>query len=113
MTDRTRGVVYVAAGLSHALEAVQSARSVRKWMPTIPITLFTDVQLSMLPGAPFDELLPLADREQTYAVKIAPLLQSPYEKTLFLDTDTFMCRSCEEVFGLLERFELLVAHDPY
>ncbi len=40
--DGERGIVYVATGERYVREAEESARSVRKSNPYIPITLFTD-----------------------------------------------------------------------
>src|SRR5690606_24189743 len=38
---------------------------------------------------------------------------TPYDKTLFLDADTFVCDDVSELFVLLERFDLAVAQDTY
>jgi hypothetical protein len=37
---------------------------------------------------------------------------SPYDYTLFLDTDTYVCADCSELFSLLEQFDLAVSHAP-
>jgi hypothetical protein len=80
-------------------------------MPDDPITLFTDQ-----PGVTCEaitEFRPIRHVEGEHADKILPLLETPYEKTLFLDTDTLMCEGCGDLFEMLDRFELLVAHDPW
>src|SRR4051794_25219004 len=104
LVNSTKGVIYVAAGLLHAREAAVSAQSVRKAMPGVPVALFTDVHESQLPRGLFDRLFPLNDTRRNFAVKIRPLSETPFERTLFLDTDTVMCRNCDSVFELLDRF---------
>ncbi len=38
---------------------------------------------------------------------------SPYEHTLFLDADTYICDNINELFDLLELFDLALAHDTF
>jgi hypothetical protein len=104
-----RGVLYVATGRKYLDEAVRSARSVKACMPGIHATLFTDASDVIDPC--FDEIRRLENPRYSYIDKIAPLKDSPYERTLFLDTDTCVCVSCDELFTLLDRFEIAAAHD--
>jgi hypothetical protein len=106
-----RGVIYAATGARHLREARCSAQSVKTCMPQVPITLFTDQPEPA--GAEFDSVGGIADPKHDFSDKILPLLETPYEKTLYLDTDTHMCASCESVFLLLDRYDLLAAHDPW
>jgi hypothetical protein len=45
--------------------------------------------------------------------KILQLPNSPYSQTLYLDADTFICGSIEELFDLLTRFDIAAAHDTF
>jgi hypothetical protein len=38
---------------------------------------------------------------------------SPYDYTLFLDTDTYVCEDLTDLFAVLEMFDIAVAHAPY
>lgn len=106
------GVLYVATGEQHRREAERSARTVKAAMPGLPVALATD--LATLPAdGPFDLLVPVTDARHDHGDKIAPLLRSPFERTLFLDSDTHVCRSLPELFALAERFELAFCHDPW
>jgi hypothetical protein len=106
-----RGIIYVATGERYVREALESARSAREHMPNVPIAMFTD--RPELAGPPVDIVLTIDNPRRDFAEKIPPLTRSPFEKTLFLDTDTLVCGNCEELFDMLDRFELLVAHDPW
>src|SRR5690606_25948890 len=34
-----------------------------------------------------------------------------FEKTIFIDTDTYFCDNCDELFNILEYFDFLICHD--
>ncbi len=103
-----RGVIYVATGERCNAEVFQSVRSLRVHHPGVPVTLFTDLNVR---DDDFDEVRRIAEPRHDWTDKITPLLESPYVRTIFLDTDTYICGSLDPVFRLLDRFELAVAHD--
>lgn len=39
------------------------------------------------------------------------MLHSPFEHTIFLDTDTFVCGDFSELFDLLDHFDIAMSHD--
>ena len=45
------------------------------------------------------------------ADKVSHLLLAPYDRTMFIDTDTYVCGDLSGCFELLDDFDLLVAHD--
>ncbi|MBC2593975.1 hypothetical protein H5P28_06840 [Ruficoccus amylovorans] len=106
-----RGILYAAGGERYLQEATRSAQSVRAAMPDVTIAVMTD-DPALAPDI-FDLKLPLEPVTRSYEDKIVALSRSPFEQTLFLDTDTFVLEDCSELFVLLERFELAAAHDPW
>lgn len=96
-----RGVIYVATqGLRFLCEAMASADSVRRLLPDLSLTLFTDLVEPDRPLAPFDivrtfELPPLPSvspwARGLYA-RVATMRCSPYRRTVSLDTDTRVLR---------------------
>jgi alpha-N-acetylglucosamine transferase len=108
--NKTRGIIYVATGKKHCDEAVISARQVKKIMPDMSVTIFTDQEV---PEGLFDHVKPAEPGERGRKAKIRGMASSPYEQTLFLDSDTYMCQSCEDVFWPLERYDLAVVHEVY
>ena len=114
------GVLYIATGASYLEEARRSAQSVKKHSPTLSIGVVTDQ--SIQPDADFDMVLDVSantvleehqERYLTqdtvpYSRKILPLFQSPFQKTIFLDSDTFVAAPLDELFTLLDHFDLLV-----
>jgi hypothetical protein len=57
--------------------------------------------------------VPIANPTHGPEDKIISMAMSPYEETLFLDSDTYMTDDSREVFALLEQFDLAAAHAPY
>ncbi len=115
----SNGFLYTAFGEKYMAEARISARSVKRADPTAKICVVTD--LDLLPGAEFDIVLPMTppDAVENFALqdsgayyrKIPQFLRSPFERTVYLDSDTFVTGPLGGLFDLLDRYDLLVAPD--
>ncbi|MGF1480466.1 MAG: hypothetical protein ACFB4I_13400 [Cyanophyceae cyanobacterium] len=105
------GIIYVATGKKYCAEANISAESVRSVMPDIPITIFTDNRDEIKSNF-FGAIEIIEEPSFSFFDKIKPLAQSPYRKTLFLDTDTFVLEPVYELFQVLDRFELTYCQAP-
>ncbi len=90
-----------------------SARSAKEQMPDIPITLYSDVESTVNGAAAcFDNVIPISRVYHSCRDKIEPLIDSPYARTLFLDTDTYLCDQVYDVFDMLDRFDIALAQAP-
>ncbi len=105
----SNGVVYIATGSSFVAEAIQSAESVKAAMPDKPVTMYSDRPVR---ADAIDSTHVRADFEQHRGDSIIRPDMMPYQRNLFLDTDTFVCTDLTEMFDALERFDILVAHSP-
>ena len=103
------GVLYIATGETYVREAELSAQSVKKLHPCLHICLISNLEVS---SSVFDITKKLELPEFGFIDKIEGLKQSPFERTLFLDSDTVALASLEGVFCLLDRFDIAVAHEP-
>jgi hypothetical protein len=101
----TQGVVYIASGDRYVEEAVYSAHSLRAHSPQLPIVLFSDRDVA---DSPFDEVRIVPTRH--HRPKVDYLSESPFERTLYLDSDTRVVRPLDEMFALLDRFDMAMAH---
>lgn len=101
------GVIYVAQGAGYLDLAERSAASLRPLNPGLPVHLFTD-QPAPRPGL-FDAVREIPAGGPT--PKLACLAESPFARTLYLDCDTLALAPFGDLFGILDRFELAVAHD--
>jgi hypothetical protein len=112
-----KGILYIAIGEDFVDEAKTSVGSVRRHMGDIPIAIVTDSTDYNL--EPFDhhilidntEQIETKDRIWLWDTTIKPEY-SPFEKTLYLDTDTYLCDDVSEMFGLLDQYDLAIARTP-
>jgi len=93
-----------------------SLRSVIKAMPDTPITILTDsVTAKELDTIDTKQVSVKIVKETggfNWDDKINGFLLSPYGRTIFLDTDTYICGDLSEIFRVLDKFDVAVAHDP-
>jgi hypothetical protein len=102
MTD---GVIYVAEGPGYLDLAIRSARSLKALNVGIAVDLFTDQHVE--PGL-FDRVRPIPEGPTP---KLAALPETRFDRTLYLDCDTLALAPLGDLFDILNRFELAVAHD--
>lgn len=102
------GVIYVATGEEFVEEAAISARSVTESMPGVGVTLFTDEEPV---DHPFDDVRVLDTPHYGFLDKVLHLESTPYERTLYLDTDTYVDSDASELFELLDRFDIGAAYN--
>ena len=112
ITDPDFGVLYVATGEKYRKEVLRSVSSLKEIMPDIKTALFVD-DPSGIPVDFFDYIRVIADPTYSVFDKIDPILNTPFEKTLYLDTDTLILEPFYELGDLLDRFELAYCHAPY
>ncbi len=104
-----QGILYIATGERFREEAISSSCRVRQLMPKIPTGLASD---QFPQGNLFSYSIPIERPQGSFADKIAPLAQTPFEETLFLDTDTYLCEAVPEIFEILQRYDIAMAHAP-
>jgi hypothetical protein len=102
----TRGVVYVAIGEEYLSEAETSATSLKRHND-ISTAVFTD---SATESACFDRVITVEGAEAGFAAKIEYMRQSPFDRTLYLDTDTWITDDISDLFSLLDGFEIAAKH---
>lgn len=107
----SRGCIYIATGCAYLDEAFVSYTSLRRHMPDLPVCCFTDDPEY---AKRFFSHVERIDRPfRNFLEKVPPLLKSPFERTLFLDTDTVINAPIDDLFDLLDRFDLAAAPDPF
>lgn len=97
------GYLYVAFGEKYLKELNTAVRSLRDYT-ALPIALITDDK-SYENHPDFSRVI-IHEPIYSYGGKIYCLIKSPFEKTIFLDTDTFVCGSLDGIFDLLDRFDV-------
>jgi hypothetical protein len=93
-------------------EAFASAERVKRHMPDLTTLLYTHdpVEHPAMDRVVTD--IGSKDPDEAKARKIACMADSPFRRTLYLDTDTQVLDQVDELFDLLDAFDLGVAHAP-
>ena len=104
------GILYIATGEKYFREALSSLNSVRKYCPDIQVCIRTDQDVEV--DDPHCAVEIIQSSNDGMGDKVTQLQDTPFESTLFLDTDTWVCENIIGLFELLERFELAVAFAP-
>lgn len=108
MNQQSEGALYIAFGFSYVAEAIMSIKSLKLHMPQLPVMLMTDraEQLGELRGVEVKLVKPSHVR-----AKIDFIADSPFEKTLYLDSDTLINHSLQDIFDLLQVYDVVGTHD--
>ncbi len=101
------GVLFVATGEGFTRAANGAARSLRDKAPGLAIDIFTD-RSDVLERALFDRIETIDDPHRRSKVDCLP--KSRFDRTLYLDTDTRVVADIGEMFELLDRFDIALAH---
>jgi len=103
-----RGVIYFAKGEKYLKECVVSAKSFKKYHPNINLCLFTpDTKFA---HKVFNSIIHIDEQDSPFKTKVDALSKTPFEFTLFLDTDTVVKNSCYELFDFLLSYDMGVAN---
>ncbi len=106
--SRSRGVIYVVTGgRSYLGELMTSIGSLRQFEPDLPVTVFSTFPIPTRPGV---TCIATDPAENPHKLKVYSLSGSPYEQTLFLDTDTFIRGRLEPLFEELKDRDFCAAN---
>lgn len=103
-----RGFLYVATGDEFVEEAILSARYLKR-VSELGVTLVTD---SHVDADAIDTVITLEDPYYSFGDQIAAMQQTPYDETVFLDSDVLVAENPEDVFSLLHRFDIAASQAP-
>jgi hypothetical protein len=104
----SEGVLYVATGNQFVQEAELAVETLSREMPQLSSAIVTDRKTN---PSGFDTVIRLANPSYGFEDKIKGINKSPYDKTVLLDTDTYVVESFSEIFKLLSSFDIAVTHN--
>src|SRR5690349_17051347 len=108
----SQGVLFIATGEKYIRSAIQSAISIRKYCPDLPIHLFAnwkELGFHFEPDPyPFYSVEEVKNPHRRS--KVDYMQHTPFDYTLFLDTDTAFNADIRDMFRLLERFDIAATH---
>lgn len=118
MTHYTRGFITILTGLYSFQDCVHCLASIRKFYTDPIVVLIDQVPLFFHPllkafgnvhllPAPADPNPVLASRR----AKVSLYELSPFDRTLYLDSDICLMQSVDELFAQLDEYDLMMAKD--
>ena len=108
----TQGILYIATGEKYIHAAIRSAKTVNTYCPNLRIHLYADWQnydfkFEQSPF-PFSSIGKIENPHRRS--KVDYMASTPFDKTLYLDTDTTLNADISDMFRVLERFDIALAH---
>ena len=113
---------YIADKQRYITEARRSAKSLRACMPDVDTILFTPLKEIVNRGyEEFTHVIVLPEREHEFwfldhtrymGIALDKLWHIGYNKTIFLDTDTYIVEPVYELYEMLRTFDFMGAHAP-
>lgn len=106
MSEST-GFLYIATGEEFVKEARLSAQTVDEQHPHIPICLITDSEVT---DPVFDQVQILDNPEFGFEDQILNLADTPFDRTIYLDSDIYADDSVEDLFEILNQIDVALAY---
>ena len=108
MNKIEKGFLYIAFGESFTKEALMSIKSLKRFNQE-PVALFTDQEQTK----DFDGLVDLYAKidPKHIRAKVDFINQTPFQKTVYLDSDTLIVRNISDMFDVLDRFDVALTND--
>lgn len=105
------GVIYYATGEKYLNEAEFSCRSLKRHS-SFPVALITDDASYQNPL--FDDVIVFDPAGfHPYQNKVRILQKSPFEKSIFIDTDTMVIKSINKLSRILEEYDFYITPCPH
>ena len=89
---------------------LNSAVSLKRAMPELPITAFSQFPVE---HAVFERVIQVEPTRDGFYDKSRLIQDSPYDRTLFIDADTYVLEPVPELFTLLDQFDCAATHEEY
>lgn len=116
--QHTHGVVIYATNKPvYVAQAVDLARSIKAHAPDVRVALFTNLQaVAQAQGqGVFDRVISYVpvyqpSGELAFMDKLRVIAQSPFDHSLYLDSDMYVFCDVRDLFALLRRFQVVITH---
>ncbi|MGD0792427.1 MAG: glycosyltransferase [Terriglobales bacterium] len=105
------GAIYILTKNERYVDlALQSVASLKRAMPDLPVTVFSQFPMS---SPLVERVVPVQPTRDGFYDKTKLMQESPYDRTLFIDADIIVVEPFPELFGLLDRFDCAATHEEY
>lgn len=107
----TQGAVYIITQDPRYLGLLlTSAGSLKRAMPHLPITVFSQFPVK---SDLFENVIAVEASDEGLYDKTRLMREVPYDRTLFIDADTYVVEPIPELFTVLDHFDCALTHEEY
>lgn len=107
----SQGAIYIITHDERYVNLLlNSAASLKRAMPNLPITVFSEFPIA---NALFEKVISIPATQDGFYDKVLWMSKSPYDRTLFIDADTYIIEPFPELFVMLDQFDIAVTHEEY
>lgn len=107
----TNGAVYIVTQNPRYVGLLlTSAASLKRAMPDLPITVFSQFPVE---SSLFEKVERVEPSQDGFYDKTRLIRNSPYERTLLVDADTYVLEPVPDLFSLLDHFDCAATHEEY
>lgn len=116
-TTKDQGVLYMCFGRNAQSDLIRSMASLRNTGSTLPIAVVGDQKIEGTTFIPWEGESPFDYSKKPHfqfrAGRIKPFLSgySPFNQTLYVDTDTTFLASPDKAFGFLNNWDFVIAQE--
>ena len=101
-----KGFIYIANTEKFKSEALKSSKSLKRFTSYPICILLTNDLIDDEINETFDDVIVNSElKNYTYFSKVIGMMNTPYDRTVFLDSDTFVCSDLDDLFDLLDYFD--------
>ncbi|MEL6582446.1 MAG: putative nucleotide-diphospho-sugar transferase [Pseudomonadota bacterium] len=105
----SNGILFIATGADYLRIAERGAKTAKAMMPNLPVDLITDGLHPVEEGV-FDDVR-IGSGETGPRARLRWLKETRFDRTLHVDADVTFVDDLQDVFRLLDKYELAVAQD--
>lgn len=103
------GYIFIAFGKNYFKESIDAVKILKSYTK-LPIHLFTDQKKISKKDRSLFYSISKASKLQLRS-KVDYISQSPFDKTIYLDTDVIIMENIDDLFKLLDRYEFIATLD--
>jgi len=105
------GAIYIITQDSRYIGLLlNSVASLKRAMPDLPITVFSQFAIE---SPMFERVIRVEGSSDGFYDKTRFMRQTPYDRTLFVDADTYFIDAVPELLAILDQFDCAATHEEY
>jgi hypothetical protein len=114
LDNMKQGFLYVVDGTRYASEAVLAIKRLRE-LSSLPVCIVCDKyyeEINSIVDTKTSVLIAEEIHRSKFVSKIVGMMSTPFEETLYMDTDTYVCLKIDNIFDALKLYDIAMTIEP-